>query len=363
MSGGCETAKQPLRLSIEAIVQADMKGQSMHIPIDICPKDQAAHHTKALIDSGASGMFISEKLVRGMGLKARRLPLPIPVYNVDGTSNKLGEIKEAITLDLEIEGQRNSTHLFVTGLGKNDLILGMTWLRKANPVINWEAGTLRLLGNKTPIKETRKRFIIRNISTDFIPVDNPATRTTDDEVVVAYSPETREIVAEEIGNRTIEEALTDLWIQTKVTVATTMAQGETEAEHTVPSELADYIDVFEKKKSKRFPPSRSWDHAINLKENFVLKDYPMYPIALAEEKVLKEFIEENLRKGYIRPSKSPITSSFFFVGKKDGTLRPCQDYRYLNEGTIEDRYPVPNTSDVINQLTGSSIFTKFDLRA
>lgn len=77
----------------------------MHIPIDICPKDQAAHHTKALIDSGASGMFISEKLVRGMGLKTRRLPLPIPVYNVDGTSNKLGEIKEAITLDLEIGGQ------------------------------------------------------------------------------------------------------------------------------------------------------------------------------------------------------------------------------------------------------------------
>lgn len=136
MSGGCETAKQPLRLSIEAIVQADMKGQSMHIPIDICPKDQAAHHTKALIDSGASRMFISEKLIRGMGLKTRRLPLSIPVYNVDGTSNKLGEIKEAITLDLKIGGQRNSTHLFVTGLGKNDLILGMTWLRKANPVIN-----------------------------------------------------------------------------------------------------------------------------------------------------------------------------------------------------------------------------------
>lgn len=56
-------AKQPLRLSIEAIVQADMKGQSMHIPIDICPKDKATHYMKALIDSSASGMFISEKLV------------------------------------------------------------------------------------------------------------------------------------------------------------------------------------------------------------------------------------------------------------------------------------------------------------
>lgn len=99
-----------------------------------------------------------------------------------------------------------------------------------------------------------------------------------------------------------------------------MAQGEIEEKHTVPPELADYTDVFEKKKSERFPPSRLWDHAINLKENFILKDHLMYPIALAEEKVLKEFIEENLWKEYIRPSKSPMTSFFFFVGKKDSTL-------------------------------------------
>lgn len=199
-----------------------MKGQSMHILIDICSKDQAVYHTKALINSGTSEMFISEKLVWGIGLKTTRLPLSIPVYNVDGTLNKLGEIKEAITLDLEIGGQQNSTYLFVTELGKNDLILGITWLRKANPIINLEAGTLRLLENNTPIKETRKQFTIRNISMDFISVENLAMKTTDDEVVIAYSPETREIVAEEIGNQTIEEALTNLWIWTKVTAATTM---------------------------------------------------------------------------------------------------------------------------------------------
>lgn len=166
---------------------------------------------------------------------------------------------------------------------------------------------------------------------------------------------------EGIRNWTIKEAVTDLWIRTKVTAVTTMAQGETEAEYMVPLELADYTDVFEKKKSERFPPSRSWDYAINFKENFIPKDHPMYPIALTEEKVLKEFIKENLQKGYIRLSKLPMTSSFFFVGKKDGTLQPCQDYRYLNEGTIEDCYSVLNTSNVIDQLTSSSIFTKFDL--
>lgn len=58
-----------------------------------------------------------------------------------------------------------------------------------------------------------------------------------------------------------------------------------------------------------------------------------------------------------------MTSSFFFIGKKDGILRPYQDYWYLNKGMVKDRYPVPNTSNVINQLTCLSIFTKFDLRA
>lgn len=60
---------------------------------------------KAFIDFSTSRMFISEKLIQEMRLKTVNLPLPILVYNIDGTSNKLEEIREAITLDLEIRGQ------------------------------------------------------------------------------------------------------------------------------------------------------------------------------------------------------------------------------------------------------------------
>ncbi|THG96303.1 hypothetical protein EW145_g7803 [Phellinidium pouzarii] len=60
-----------------------------------------------------------------------------------------------------------------------------------------------------------------------------------------------------------------------------------------------------------------------------------------EELALDEFLTENLCKGYIHPSKSPMASPFFFVDKKDGTLRPCQDYRALNKGTIKNAYPLP----------------------
>ena len=61
-----------------------------------------------------------------------------------------------------------------------------------------------------------------------------------------------------------------------------------------------------------------------------------------EHQKLREFLDENLQKGYIRPSTSPQASPFFFISKKDSKkLRPCQDYRCLNTGTIKNAYPLP----------------------
>jgi hypothetical protein len=69
-----------------------------------------------------------------------------------------------------------------------------------------------------------------------------------------------------------------------------------------------------------------------------------------------------LAKGYIRPSKSPQTLPVFFIPKKDGKKRMVMDYRYLNEGTVKNNYPLPLISQIIDKLKGSKIFTKMDLR-
>ncbi|THH01637.1 hypothetical protein EW145_g6879 [Phellinidium pouzarii] len=82
-----------------------------------------------------------------------------------------------------------------------------------------------------------------------------------------------------------------------------------------------------------------------------------------EELALDKFLTENLCKGYIRPSKSPMASPFFFIGKKDNTLRPCQDYRALNEGTIKNAYPLPLIGDLMDKLRGAKYFTKLDLQS
>jgi hypothetical protein len=76
---------------------------------------------------------------------------------------------------------------------------------------------------------------------------------------------------------------------------------------------------------------------------------------------LKVYIADHLQKGYIHPSKSPIASPFFFVSKKDGKLRPVQDYRALNEITVKNTAPLPLIPDLIDKLQGSHYFTKFDV--
>jgi len=130
----------------------------------------------------------------------------------------------------------------------------------------------------------------------------------------------------------------------------------------LPPELMDYRHVFDKTTTERFPESCPWDHAIDLKDDFIPKDCKVYPLTAPEQAELDKFLKENLEKGYIRPSKSPMASPFFFVDKKDGKLRPCQDYRALNEGTIKNAYPLPLISEVIDKLKGTKYFTKLDIR-
>ena len=88
----------------------------------------------------------------------------------------------------------------------------------------------------------------------------------------------------------------------------------------------------------------------------------MYPLSPKEQQALKEFIDENLASGRIRPSKSPMASPFFFIKKEDGSLRAIQDYRKLNEGTIKNKYPLPLINELIDKVKDAKFITKLDVR-
>jgi len=100
---------------------------------------------------------------------------------------------------------------------------------------------------------------------------------------------------------------------------------------------------------------------INLKEDFIPKKEKTYLMLRQEKEEVQEFVEEQLRKGYIRPSKSPQTSPVFFVEKKNRKKRMVQDYQYLNKGTVKNNYSLPLILDLINTMGTKQVFTKMDL--
>ena len=131
----------------------------------------------------------------------------------------------------------------------------------------------------------------------------------------------------------------------------------------IPPQYRQHAPVLSEEESHRLPDHKTWDHAIDLipgaKSAICTKVYPM---SANEQEELQRFLEENLAKGYIRPSKSPLSSPVFFIKKKDGKLRFIQDYRKLNEVTVKNRYPLPLVSDIVGRLKGAWYFTKFDVR-
>jgi hypothetical protein len=131
----------------------------------------------------------------------------------------------------------------------------------------------------------------------------------------------------------------------------------------IPAPYQRFTRVFSEDASHEFPPSQLWDHAIELKPNAPSTLLGrLIRLSQPELLELQKFVKEHLRRGTIRPSKSLYTASFFFIKKKDGKLRPVQDYRPVNQWTIKNRYPLPLIPQLVDRLTGCTLYTKFDIR-
>jgi len=110
------------------------------------------------------------------------------------------------------------------------------------------------------------------------------------------------------------------------------------------------------------PVHKTWDHAIDLQEEFVLRKGRIYPLSRIKREEVQAFVDSQLKKGYIQLSKSPQTSPVMFVPKKDGKRRMVQDYRYVNKFTVKNSYPLPLISNLVDNMGTKRVFTKMDLR-
>src|SRR5246500_2535098 len=164
------------------------------------------------------------------------------------------------------------------------------------------------------------------------------------------------------------DAQEEAWVPVKQTHSQRFAQEAESKKDTgktieLPKEYQQFASVFGKQESTRLPTHRPWDLEIKLKPDY--KPYAVdqaYEIPPNIEPYFNKWLNENLEKGYIRPSKSEHAAGLFFVGKWEGKEPcPCMDYQILNSGTVRDVYPLPLVSDLMLRLQGNKFFTKLDL--
>lgn len=260
----------------------------------------------ALIDSGSSDTLLSQDFVERNGYARCNLPKPVPLEFMDGKPPASGSLREYIPrVKLTVHGRAETKDIFIAQVARYDMVLGMSWLEKHNPDFDYQARTLTWRP-KSPAVE---------------------------------KPQESVQGCEELPR--IGANLTRL-----------------------PANYSSYSDVFDKAKADILPEHGDHDCAILLKDpKAKLPSKGMYKLTESEREELRKYVEENLAKGFIRPSKSPVGSPIFFVKKKDGTLRPVVDYRLLNELTVRNCAPLPLIEDLHNTLEGAKVFTKIDLRS
>ena len=261
---------------------------------------------KVLLDSEAIGLFIDTKFAKKKKFKLEKLKKPLLVRNVDGMAN----VREAITYQVKynmfFKGDVERAQMDVYNLGKTKVILSMPWLAAHNPEIDWEKGEVKMIWCppicRKKMQEMQEKRQVRKIKKG-------------------------KIVKKLVPRR--------FWKQKK---------------------------VFGKEESERIPTQKPWDYTIELKEGFVPRKKKVYLLLREEREEVQAFMKNQLQKKYIQLSKSPQTSPVYFVAKKDKKRKMVQDYCYVNQWIVKNRYSLSLITDILDRVEKKKVFIKLDLK-
>ena len=193
------------------------------------------------------------------------------VRNVDGMLNYVGPIVDTVEVEIFFKGHKEQMSIDVIGGQKWSVILGMPWLRRYNPEIDWKTGEVKM--TRCPDECGKKWKTGRQMKPGWKKQEEREGKkerrrpTIEEEKMIARIVEEKENEEEDL-------------IELRVT------------EEMVPRRFYKYLKVFKKKDSERMPTRKTWDHAIDLREGFVLKKDKIYPLLRVEREKVQEFVKD-----------------------------------------------------------------------
>jgi transposase InsO family protein len=326
---------------------------------------------KFLIDSGASDNFMTLNVATQAKLLIDAAEASVASLG-NGSNAKIVGRAKAVTTRVGTTHDLND-FLILEG-HKNVILLGMPWLQKTQPFINWSSKSVDLtparFGKEHNMQgqQDKKPASEESAEKDFHPSNkygqqanstNSHLLNNDGDThlrveVVDSSSELSGLLSDP-SNSVFLASLNKTTAELQPSRTTELSAVNQEKLRGI---LEKHQEVFGSNITK-LPPDGFYKHYISLESNKPVYR-PPYRLSPREKQAAEDFVKEMLESGLIRESSSPYSSPLLFVKKKDGSLRAVIDYRMINKVTVKDRYPVPRILDLLEKLRTATIFSKMD---
>jgi hypothetical protein len=312
-----------------------------------------------LLDSGATGNFVSSAFVAEHNINTSPLPTQDTVLLADGSVQKTSALVRGAAV--KVDSYIDQLDFVALPLSGYDAIIGMPWLDQYNPSIDWRKRRLRFQDRN----QVQQELVGMEVSKS-----NPSSKKSFKLNMLSKKQLQRAWQAKQVeylyavrlevtGNVSVCYSL-----NAAASASAVSNRSEAPILKTISGKLEkEFRDVFPDELPAGLPPEREVDHKIELVPGSTPPSRPTYRLSATELAELKKQLEELVRAGFIQASKSPFGAPILFVKKKDGTMRMCVDYRALNNITVKNSYPLPRVDELFDRLQGARYFSKIDLRS
>lgn len=297
----------------------------------------AGRQVNILKDDGCNTNVISKSFVNQHRHLLKIKPASIIINHSDKNAT---EKAQEMVMDTEIRiGPRIYKSNWIVADCRYDILLGMSWHVECCPVIDYTTGKLRTQNVFLPSsRDTGRAVTVQNIGVKKF----------------------RSIIRKNLKKNGGIEVYQLRCINNLTSKDTEFSRGNDEDPEIM--QLKDeFKEVFRKELPDGLPPKRDVDHKIETVEGSTQPHRGIYQLLPAELMATKEYVTKLLKKGKIRPSKSPYGAPLFFV-KQKGELRGVVDYRALNRITKHNNAPIPRPNEMFDRLGQAQFFSKLDLK-